>query len=307
VGGGSGDAAARGRQSPPGLAALDLPLESLSGLGVLVTGGSRGIGRACAEAALEAGARVVLSARDAARLERAGSELRSRHGDAVEWHVADVADGASVERLASAARSVLGQVDGVVHAAGVLGPIGPTLDVDPTRWWETVRVNLLGTLLVVRALAPAMPAGGRIVALSGGGATSPFPNYTAYASGKVGVVRLVETLAVELAGRVEINALAPGFVATDIHRATLEAGDAAGAEYLERTQRDLEEGGVPVGLAARAAVFLLSPASAGLTGRLVAAPWDEWWRWPERRDEIAGSDLFTLRRIVPSDRGGEWQ
>jgi NAD(P)-dependent dehydrogenase (short-subunit alcohol dehydrogenase family) len=289
-----------------GLAGLHRPLESLAGRRVVVTGGSRGIGRACAEAALAAGARVLLVARDPDRLDRTTNGLTERYGDAVSSHAADVSDRAAVERLAGAARSALGQVDGLVHAAGVIGPIGPTLEVPLEDWWDTVRVNLLGTLMVVRALAPAMPAGSRIVALSGGGATGPFPNYTAYASSKAAVVRLVETLAVELEGRIEINALAPGFVATDIHRATLEAGPAAGPAYLDRTRRELERGGVPAELAARAAVFLLSRAATGLTGRLVAAPWDEWWRWPEERDRIASGDLFTLRRIVPADRGGPW-
>lgn len=291
---------------PRGLAGLERPLDSLSGLGVLVTGGSRGIGRACAEAALTAGARVVIAARDVSRLDQVVAELRERFGDAVSSHPVDVGHRGSVDRLAAAARDRLGQVDGVVHAAGVIGPIGPSLEVGPSAWWDAVRVNLLGTLLVVRAVAPSMPTGGRIVALSGGGATGPFPNYTAYASSKAAVVRLVETLAVELAGRLEINTLAPGFVATDIHEATLAAGDAAGPEYLDRTRRELADGGVPAALPARAAVFLLSQAAVGLTGRLVSAPWDEWWRWPERRDEISAGDLYTLRRIVPTDRNVPW-
>lgn len=291
---------------PRGLAGLDRPLESLAGGRVLVTGGSRGIGRACAEAALSAGARVVISGRDAERLARTERELRVEHGDAVSARAADVADAAAVDALVAAARADLGGLDGLVHAAAIQGPIGPTTDVAPAEWWDAVRVNLFGTLLVVRSAVRVMAAGGRVVALSGGGATGPFPNFSAYASAKAGVVRLVETLAHELAGRIEINALAPGFVATDIHQATLAAGAAAGPAYLERTRRELESGGVPAELAARAAVFLLSARAAGITGRLVAAQWDEWWRWPERRAEIEADELFTLRRIVPSDRGGPW-
>ncbi|HEX6938357.1 MAG TPA: SDR family oxidoreductase [Longimicrobiales bacterium] len=293
-----------------GLAGLERERDDLSGKSVLVTGGSMGIGLACAEEALAAGARVMIAARGREALDAAAAGLAARHGaDRVHAAVADVGVEKEVDALVAAAVERMGGIDGVVHAAAVIGPIGPVLETDAAAWLDAVRVDLWGAFLVARAVGRVMRArgGGRMVLLSGGGATSPFPNYSAYACSKVGVVRLVETLAAELAGAgIEVNALAPGFVATRIHDATLEAGARAGAEYLARTRRELETGGVPAALAGRAAVFLLSDRAAGITGKLVAAPWDEWWTWPERREAVAGSDLFTLRRIVPSDRGLAW-
>lgn len=293
-----------------GLAGLERERDSLAGKVVLVTGGSQGIGLACAEEALAAGARVAIAARGRGALEEAESRLAAEHGgDRIRAFVADVGREAEVEALVAGVVGWAGRIDGLVHAAAVIGPIGPALDVDATEWLDAVRVDLWGTFLVARSVGRVMryQGGGRMVLLSGGGATSPFPNYSAYAASKAGVVRLAETLAVELAEHgIEVNALAPGFVATRIHEATLAAGDRAGADYVERTRRELESGGVPAALAGRAAVFLLSDRAAGLTGRLVAAPWDEWWTWPERREAIRESDLFTLRRIVPGDRGVAW-
>jgi NAD(P)-dependent dehydrogenase (short-subunit alcohol dehydrogenase family) len=283
---------------------------ALTGRTVVVTGGSMGLGLACASEIVRRGGAVVLCARGESTLEDARAELSREAPGRVHALAGDVTDTGFIERLLDAAESVGGSVS-TVHAAAVLSAIGPVVEVDPARWWETVRVNLLGAFLVARATCRRLVhrgVEGSIVLFSGGGATAAFPNYTAYACGKVGVVRLAETLAQEMAPhRIRVNCVAPGFVATRMHDATIEAGAAAGSEYLRRTEQELRAGGVPPELAARTVAFLLSDAAEGISGRLVAAVHDEWARWPEHRAELEGSDLFTLRRIVPRDRGFDWQ
>lgn len=297
--------------APPGLEGLDREPEPLDGLPVLVTGGSMGIGRACAEEILRAGGRVLVAARSGDALETAARALGEAFGeDRVASLTGDVSRPDDVRAMVAGVVDRFGSVGGIVHAAGVVGPIGPAMDVEAADWLDTVRVNLFGSFLVAREGARAMRRAGqgRIVLFSGGGATSPFPNYSAYAASKAAVVRLAETLAEELRDvGVTVNALAPGFVATRMQDQTLAAGERAGADYLERTRRQLEEGAIPARLAALTAVFLLSRRARGITGRLVAAPWDRWWAWPEHGAALEGSDLFTLRRIVPRDRGEDWQ
>ena len=173
-----------------------------------------------------------------------------------------------------------------------------------------MRVNLFGAFVGMTCAARRMTGvGGRIAVFAGGGASAPFPRYTSYAAAKAALVRLVETLAVEWENDgVEVNCIAPGMVATRIHQATLHAGERAGQDFLNRTRQALENGtAVPAEVGADAAAFLVSDAAAGITGRFVAAVYDGYRDWPGRIERIRGSDLFTLRRIVPTDRGDQWQ
>jgi NAD(P)-dependent dehydrogenase (short-subunit alcohol dehydrogenase family) len=266
-----------------------------------------GIGFACAGAVLRAGGRVLIAARGESRLAAAEGEL-SALGE-VHTCVADVADPRAVASLFDAADARLGGVDGVVHAAAVLGPIGEAASAENDAWWAAVRTNLFGSFLVATEAVRRMRGrGGRIVLFSGGGATGPFPNFSAYAASKAAVVRFAETLAHEVEGeRIAVNCVAPGFVATRMQDETLAAGDRAGPKYAAQVRERLRSGAVSPERAAEAVVFLLADTSAGITGRLLAAPWDAWPAWPEHVEELRDSDLFTLRRIVPADRGLDWQ
>lgn len=285
--------------------------ETLDGKNVLVTGGSLGIGLATARTCLERGARVVIVARNREQLEAAAAELAKIAGAAAIVAIAcDVSNESDVARMFEAAQSRFGAIDSVVHAAGIYGPIGSITDVDPSAWLEAIRVNLFGTFLVSRAACERMKktGGGRIVLLSGGGASGPFPNYTAYATSKIAVVRFAETIALEMAPfGIEVNVLAPGFVPTRLHEQTLAAGEAAAGSFLESTRAQLEKGGVPATVPAATAAFLLSDRAKGITGKFVAAPYDGWSEWPTHLEELQSTDIFTLRRILPKERGMDWQ
>jgi len=255
----------------------------------LVTGGSMGIGLACAELLASEGWRVVIAARGEAPARKAAAALPGNGHEVLRLDVGDAGEWAS---KADAVR----ELDGVVHSAGVIGPVGLSTDVSPAEFMETLRINVFGTFLTARACLPALQtSGGAMVAFGGGGATGPMPRYDAYAASKAATARLVENLAAE---GMRINAVAPGLVATGMHDATIQAGpEVAGVEYYERTTRELEEGGASIQDAAELVQFLLSDDARHIRGRLISAQWDP-WRESAFRDRLAAeNDLATIRRV----------
>jgi len=266
-------------------------MSGLAGRIVVVTGASRGIGRATAALFAEEGASVVAVARDAGLLEELTVGLP---GQGHRWAAMDVRDEGAWKKLVAD----LDRIDGVVAAAGIYGPIGRIDTVDVSDIRDTFEVNVFGSLMAVRACLPRLAESGGSAVLFGGGGSEPLPGYDAYLASKAAVVRLAENLAAELSGLgVRVNAIAPGFVVTDIHRATLAAGpDAAGADFHARTVKAIAEGGFPVAEAASLVAFLISSESAPLTGRYVSARWDQ-WRDPAFLAQMTRPDMLTMRRI----------
>ena len=276
---------------------------TLAGRVALVTGGGRGIGAAVAHALGHAGAAVFVVARTESEVAGIAEAIRARGGRAGSAR-ADVSDAASVAAAVDACAAQFGEPHILVNSAAVYGPIGRMWEVDADAWWRAQEINVRGTLFTCRAVLPAMIAAGhgRIINLSGGGATSPLPRFSAYAASKAAVVRLTETLAEEVREfGVTVNAIAPGAVDTRLQDEVLAAGARAGELYERiRRLRERGEGGVAPELAAGLAVFLASDAAAGVTGKLISAPHDGWQEWDAVRiRELGESAWLTLRRMDP--------
>ena len=289
------------------------PKVSLLGRSAVITGANRGLGRAVATAFVKAGADVMLMARGTEKLAEVAAELAplaSAGGTRVHTRPGDVSSPEDCTAVVDEAAALFGGLTILVNNAGVYGPMGRLEEVDWEEWEAAVRTNLLGTALMCRAAVPRMRARGygKIVNLSGGGATGPLPRFSAYAASKAAVVRLTETLADELRDdHIDMNAIAPGALNTRLLDQVLEAGpEKVGREFHERAVKQRQEGGVPLEKGASLAAFLASAESDGITGRLLSAVWDDWEHLPERRAELEKSDVFTLRRIVPKDRDLPW-
>jgi len=279
---------------------------TLEGRVALVTVGSHGIGRALVARLVGAGARVAFCGRNGVDVKAAAEQI----GAGVVGLVADVKDAEQVDRLVAATLERLGRLDVLVNNAGVYGPIGPAWENDARQWQEAIAINLGGTFLTCHRVVPEMikAGGGKIINISGGGAATPFPRFSAYAVSKAAVVRFTETLALEVAAHnIQVNAVAPGFVATRLHDATLAAGERAGADFLRKTREQLAQGAVDPAIPAACVAYLASDRGDRITGKFISAVWDRWADLEEHLDDLARTDVYTLRRIVPGDRGLGWK
>ena len=249
----------------------------------LVTGAGRGIGRAIAAALAGAGADLILLARTAGELDETAAQVRDLGREALPI-VADVSRRVDVQQAVTQGLAWFGRVDVLINNAGIQPPIGPLVENDPEAWTQAVAVNLFGPFYCIQAVLPGMMARrrGKIINLSGGGATGPRHNFSAYAASKAALVRLTETVAEEVRPyNIQVNAIAPGAVNTRMLDEVLAAGAAAGAE-LAAAQKRQTQGGTPAEVSAELIVFLASAAADGLTGKLISAPHDPWREWASK-------------------------
>jgi len=275
---------------------------------VIISGANQGLGFAIAQSFVKAGAHVCICARDAQLLALAKEKLvaLATSKQQIIAMCADIAMPGAFKQVVDATISQIGYLDTLIANAGVHGAIGPVDDVDWDEWTQAIEINVKGTVLQCRAVIQHFKerGGGKIILLSGGGATKPMPFMSAYAASKAAVVRFGETLAQELLPyAIDVNCVAPGALNTRLLENVLAAGpDKAGdIAYLQAVQQK-ENGGESLELAANLCLFLASPASNGITGRLISAKWDDWQNLPRFIKELQSSDIYTLRRITPADR-----
>jgi 3-oxoacyl-[acyl-carrier protein] reductase len=282
----------------------------LKGINALITGGSQGLGKAIAGHFLVEGANAVLCARGEKELLATRDELAKQFpSQKVLAKICDVSSETQVNELVAFALRELGPLHALVLNAGIYGPMGATESVSLEEWRRAMDINLYGVLLPCRAVIPHFKKSGhgKIVILSGGGATNPLPNISAYAASKAAVIRLMETLAEELKTfRVDVNAIAPGALVTRLVDEVLAAGpEKVGVAFYEKNKQWKNKGATPLELGANLAVYLASAQSDGITGKLISAQWDPWEKLHELKGDLSG-DIYTLRRIVPKDRGKAW-
>jgi len=284
-------------------------MSRLTGRTCVVTGAARGLGLAIARTFRAAGARVFLVDRLKGELDAAVATLGGTASEAA-GIVEDLSDPDAPGRI-WALVAAAGGATVLVNNAAIQGPIGPCWQNDWAEWEKTIRVDLLAPVALCRQfVAHRRDTGirGKIINLSGGGATGPRANFTAYATAKVGLVRFSETLADETkALNIDVNCIAPGAMNSPMLQAVREMGPgAAGAKEFEIATRMAAGTPEVIGRAAALCGYLASAESDGITGKLLSAVWDPWESLGQRIKNVSEGDVYTLRRVLPKDRGLDW-
>jgi len=287
---------------------LDINLE---GKVILITGASQGLGLELAKGFFNCGASLALCSRTKEPVSIINDFKKSLKGDQkVVYAKTDVSDEKDVKNFVNLVLTKFKRIDVLINNAGIYGPKGEIEKVNWKQWVKSIEINLFGSILMSKAVIPFFKEqlSGKIIQLSGGGATAPMPFISSYAVSKAAIVRFVETVALELTDyNIDVNAIAPGALNTRLLDEILEAGpEKVGQDFYLKSIEQKKNGGSCFSPAVDLALFLASEKSNGISGKLISAIWDDWESWTEHIQELKEKDIYTLRRITSRDRNLNW-
>ncbi len=278
----------------------------------IVTGGGSGLGYEISKKLLSHGANVIIVGRNKGALKYANKQLSEFciNNAFIDYFVCDISDEASVIKLISKITKKYKIFSILINNAGIQGSKGKFEENNWKEWKQTIEINLFGSALMIRESLKVFTKNnyGKIIQLSGGGATKPSPNLSAYASSKAGIVRFIETISVELKDKnIYANCVAPGAVNTNMVDEIISSGPKkVGKELYEKSLAQKQNGGSSPEHCANLVAFLASPKSDGISGKLISALWDNYLDLLNHKNELAETDVYTLRRIVARDRDYDW-
>lgn len=266
-------------------------------MNIVITGGGSGIGAAIAQGLDKEHSSIIICGRRLLKLKETAKVSKQ-----IKYFKCDVSSENEVLLFRDFVEANFTHLDVIINCAGFQGAIGRFYKTDSALWKKTFEVNTFGIYLITKHFLPLLLKSKKkkIINFSGGGAFNTFPNYSAYAVSKAAVVRFSENIAAELTDLgVQVNCIAPGFVATEIHDATLAEGEEFAGENYNFTVNKLKKGSVPIEVVVNCVKFLISNKSNRLSGKTISASFDKWdtEEFENSIGIINDSELFTMRRL----------
>jgi len=275
---------------------------------ILISGATGGFGSALAFKYFQEGANLLLIGRNINKLNRLKNKLikDKTTNQFILTIKLDLSNLEIIKKVIIKELSNISKIDTLINCAAIQGPIGKSWENNFKEWQKTFNTNFYSTMILTNTILPFMLRykTGNIINISGGGSTSSRPDFSSYAISKTAIVRYTEILADELSNtKIKVNSVAPGIMATNMIKNVIKnKKNITNLKEFNAAEKTLAEGD-NMSKAIDLCLFLSSKASNGINGKLISANWDPWHLLKSNKNNILESDIYTLRRILPEDRG----
>ena len=279
---------------------------------VIITGASRGIGYQLAKNFLKLGANISICSQNFNNLKKAIVKLKKikNKNQKIFFMKVDISKKKDVDKFFKFSVKEFKSIHILINNAGIYGPKGFSETVNWNKWIKAVQVNLFGSILIARHIIKHFKKNnyGKIIQLAGGGVAGPLPMMSAYGCSKIAIVRFMDSLSKEVKDyKININTVAPGSINTDMLKEVLKEGPKKiGNHHYKKALFQKKMGGTPIKKAIELITYLSSDSSNHINGKIINAIWDDWLNLSKYKNILNSSDIFTLKRINPLDRGHKW-
>ena len=279
---------------------------------VMITGASRGIGFELAKNFLKLGANLSICSQSYINLKKAIMKLNKikTKNQKIFFMKVDITKKEQVDKFYKSSLKKFKIIDILINNAGIYGPKGYSENVNWNKWKKAIEVNLFGSIMITRNIIKHFKKNnyGKIIQLAGGGVAGPLPMMSAYGTSKIAVVRFMHSLSEEVKNfNININTVAPGSINTDMLKEVLKEGPKIiGEHHYKKALFQKKMGGTSIKKATDLIIYLSSDLSNHIKGKIINAIWDDWKNLLSHKNILESSDIFTLKRINPFDRGFKW-
>lgn len=254
------------------------------------------------------GCDLIVSARDGERLEGLTKALAKKYPNSrISSFICDLSKPQDWEQATSFLKDIY--VENYINCAGIQGKLAPIKEIEHDEILNVFNVNLFSSIFFTNFFANQLKPNEKlsIIHFSGGGATGKRAFFMPYSLSKTSLLRFVENFAEEnLKEYLTINAVAPGVMPSRMQQEIIDSEIMHKTKDFSVAKTSLSSKNFDLTKLLNLCDFLISNKSAGITGKLISADWDNWPEWPNHINELKSSDLYTLRRITSRDRGQEW-